>query len=139
LKLAVPGLGFFAVEAKWDSDLGPAQGVGGTSTQLDMRVAQVDARGLSRNSSGVLVITPPPALYHPGGNPQSVFRRYFVQSGGGYAPSPLARQLRAEVEVITWTEVLDLVRSIAGLDEVVRYLKWRLDILQHGWSKYAIP
>jgi hypothetical protein len=119
---------FYAIEAKWLSDLPAGQGQKGTATQLEMR-----SRSLAHGSSiaerrGVVLVVPSPARYPHARRPRSIFRRFFAVSGSAYVPLAAADVLSARA--ISWEEVAEVISTKATLTEAAKYLRWRLGLLQ---------
>jgi hypothetical protein len=116
----------FVVEAKWLSDLDPHQGQGGTTSQLEMRTASVAKKAVF-DRRGVLVVLPGPSRYPHAYSPRSTFSRYFVPDGPGYRARPEAELL--EAKAVTWERIAELIDERQPGSEVVRYLRWRLNLL----------
>ncbi len=116
----------FAVESKWLSDLDARQGLGGATTQLEMRATSV-AKRASADRRGVLVVVPSSGRYPPGQNAGSTFRRYFAPDGADYRVRPEAAGL--EAQAVTWERVAQLIAERQPDSEVARYLTWRLELL----------
>lgn len=120
---------FYVVEAKWTSDLGKAQGAARDKTQLEMRHGQ--AIGSECRNTGVLVIAPRPAVYSHAHVERSVFRRYFVPDGNGYARTAAAEHLKAVC--VTWERIAELM-DLCGEGDRAAYLRWRLALIEDTWG-----
>lgn len=113
----------YVVEAKWLQDLDAAQGVGGKTSQLQMRAHTARILGCA-GCWGALVIAPGPNLYPYAKRSGSVFGRYFEPADDGYRPTAVADELGARA--VTWEQVAELLPSTTTGKEVRAYLKWRL-------------
>ena len=125
--LEAEGGWFYAIEAKWLSDLPASQGQKGTVTQLEMRSGSVVHRSSIPDRRGVLLVVPGPARYPHATNATSTFRRYFAVSGSTYVPLATADVLSARA--VTWEQIEEMMSTTASLATVATYLRWRLGFL----------
>ncbi len=118
---------FYAVEAKWLSDIPPTQGRSQRITQLEMRTASVRARCADPSRRGVLVVAPGPARYPHANRLTSTFSRYFAVSGDTYVPRSTAVAL--ETRAVTWEQIARMLAGMPRGNVVGGYLAWRLGLL----------
>jgi hypothetical protein len=122
--LEAEGGWFYAVEAKWLSDVGSAQGRSRKITQLEMRAASVAKWGAHPAQRGVIVVALGASDYPPAQDRNSVFSRYFQADGNGYRALPEAFSLGAVA--VTWEQIAVLLSRRPEAADVVRYLRWRI-------------
>jgi hypothetical protein len=114
-------------EAKWRQDIDGKQGRSRTLSQLDMRANCARSCAGDESQWGVLVIAPSSRIYPKARTSNSVFRRYFEPSADGYRPLAAAHALHAAI--VTWEQILSILRNHPAQRPRSEYLDWRLRLL----------